>query len=209
MIVICLRLKQLNLAESLFHSFSVLVIYYTCPCPCPVCNDFQFLLAWIPCLYIGKLPCLTLFFFSLLSGPLFFPDLLHPLLPLLLRDDRRAVVSLGLGKGSGHNRRAFGADGCADGHEEAVENVSACDYRQAFHTAYPKVAAEPSMYWPSVLIMPLGPGPKRMMLVAPKMKPMIRPTAMESQYRAILYAHMPVLTAAHHTTHLHYEGISF
>ena len=42
---------------------------------------------------------------------------------------------------------------------------------------YPKVAAEPTMYWPSVRIMPLGPGPKRMMLVAPKMKPMTRPTA--------------------------------
>lgn len=24
---------------------------------------------------------------------------------------------------------------------------------------YPKVAADPSMYWPSVLSMPLGPGP--------------------------------------------------
>ena len=43
--------------------------------------------------------------------------------------------------------------------------------------AYPNVAADPSIYWPSVLSMPLGPGPKRMMFVAPKMNPMISPTA--------------------------------
>jgi len=33
--------------------------------------------------------------------------------------------------------------------------------------AYPKVAADPIMYWPSVRIIPLGPGPKRTMLVNP------------------------------------------
>jgi hypothetical protein len=32
---------------------------------------------------------------------------------------------------------------------------------------YPNVAAEPAMYCPSVRIIPLGPGPNRMMLVAP------------------------------------------
>jgi hypothetical protein len=40
----------------------------------------------------------------------------------------------------------------------------------------PKVAADPIMYWPSVRSIPLGPGPKRTMLVNPKMKPMINPT---------------------------------
>lgn len=33
--------------------------------------------------------------------------------------------------------------------------------------AYPKVAAEPIMYWPSVLSIPFGPGPNRTMLVNP------------------------------------------
>jgi hypothetical protein len=33
--------------------------------------------------------------------------------------------------------------------------------------AYPKVAADPIMYWPSVRSIPLGPGPKRTMLVNP------------------------------------------
>lgn len=33
------------------------------------------------------------------------------------------------------------------------------------------------MYWPNVLIMPLGPGPNLIMFVAPKMNPMISPTA--------------------------------
>lgn len=42
---------------------------------------------------------------------------------------------------------------------------------------YPNVAAEPPMYVPSVRRSPLGPGPYLMMVVAPNMKPMIRPTA--------------------------------
>jgi hypothetical protein len=33
------------------------------------------------------------------------------------------------------------------------------------------------MYCPSVLNMPFGPGPKRTIFVAPKMKPIMRPTA--------------------------------
>ena len=52
---------------------------------------------------------------------------------------------------------------------------------QLYAPSYPNVAAEPSMYWPRVRIMPLGPGPYLMMFVAPKMKPMIRPTAVEYQ----------------------------
>jgi hypothetical protein len=46
--------------------------------------------------------------------------------------------------------------------------------------AYPNVAADPSMYWPSVRSMPRGPGPWVMMLYDPKMKPIQRPTADQS-----------------------------
>jgi hypothetical protein len=34
---------------------------------------------------------------------------------------------------------------------------------------YPKVAADPIIYWPSVRSIPFGPGPKRTMLVNPEM----------------------------------------
>ncbi len=34
-------------------------------------------------------------------------------------------------------------------------------------TAYPNVAPEPSIYWPSVLITPLGPAPYLMMFTEP------------------------------------------
>lgn len=37
------------------------------------------------------------------------------------------------------------------------------------------------MYCPRVRSMPFGPGPKRIMFVAPKMKPMISPTARRCQ----------------------------
>lgn len=37
------------------------------------------------------------------------------------------------------------------------------------------------MYCPSVLIMPFGPGPYLMMFVAPKIKPIINPTAARYQ----------------------------
>lgn len=52
--------------------------------------------------------------------------------------------------------------------------------------AYPNVAAEPSMYWPNVLNNPFGPGPYRMMFVAPKMNPMMRPTAVENPCQIVL-----------------------
>ena len=79
-----------------------------------------------------------------------------------------------------------------------------------FPRAYPKVAAEPSMYWPRVLIMPLGPGPKRMMLVAPKMKPMTRPTARSIVSREYIFgSHSARRTAAHHATHLHCQAVSY
>jgi hypothetical protein len=35
-------------------------------------------------------------------------------------------------------------------------------------TAYPKVAPEVAMYWPSVRIIPFGPGPNLIMFVAPE-----------------------------------------
>lgn len=162
------------MAESFLNSFSGLVIYYTCFCLA------HYKLLIFPSFFAGD-PVYTMAVCLgfLLDTCLFFPDLLHPLLPLLLHNDGRTVVGLSLSKGRCKNRRAFGADGGADGHEEAVEVVSACSFRMTPYRTYPKVAAEPSMYWPRVLIMPLGPGPKRMMLVAPKMKPMIRPTAVK------------------------------
>lgn len=51
---------------------------------------------------------------------LLFPNLLHPLLPLLPGNDCGSVVGVGLGEGCGHDGRALSADGCADGHEESV-----------------------------------------------------------------------------------------
>lgn len=43
--------------------------------------------------------------------------------------------------------------------------------------AYPNVALDPSIYCPSVRIGPCAPAPNLMIFVAPKMKPMMRPTA--------------------------------
>jgi hypothetical protein len=51
---------------------------------------------------------------------LLFPALLHPLRPLLPRDDWGTVVGVCLSESGGHNWRALGADCCADGHEESV-----------------------------------------------------------------------------------------
>lgn len=88
---------------------------------------------------------------------------------------------------------AFGADGCANSHEETANGLVSHGHG-ADVSAYPKVAAEPSMYCPNVRSIPFGPGPKRTMLVkpkpvrhghseairegvrVPKMKPMIKPT---------------------------------
>lgn len=58
------------------------------------------------------------------------------------------------------------------------ESVTGCDNSMNY---YPNVAAEPTMYCPRVRSMPFGPGPKRTIFVAPKMKPMIRPTARRGQ----------------------------
>lgn len=48
---------------------------------------------------------------------------------------------------------------------------------EAQRYTHPNVAADPSMYWPNVRSIPFGPGPYRIMFVAPNMKPMIKPTA--------------------------------
>jgi hypothetical protein len=56
-------------------------------------------------------------------------------------------------------------------------NLNAPQYPFPVLVTYPNVAAEPIIYCPSVRNMPLGPGPYRIIFVAPKMKPMINPTA--------------------------------
>lgn len=57
---------------------------------------------------------------SLETPTLLFPSLLHPLLPLLPHDDWGTVVGVSLCESCGHDGRAVGADGCADGHEESM-----------------------------------------------------------------------------------------
>jgi len=47
---------------------------------------------------------------------------------------------------------------------------------------HPKVADDATIYCPRVLSMPFGPGPKRIIFVAPKMKPIMSPTAVCDQY---------------------------
>lgn len=54
------------------------------------------------------------------SDALLFPNLPHPLLPLLPHDDRGSVVGVGLGESCGQDGRALGADRRADGHEESL-----------------------------------------------------------------------------------------
>jgi hypothetical protein len=55
-----------------------------------------------------------------LTSHLLFPDLLHPLFPLFPHDERGAVVRLSPGESCSKDRRAFGADGRSNGHEEAA-----------------------------------------------------------------------------------------
>jgi hypothetical protein len=53
----------------------------------------------------------------------------------------------------------------------AMKKLSACQRMlQSLRVcAYPKVAADPIMYCPSVRSIPFGPGPKRTMLVKPRL----------------------------------------
>lgn len=60
----------------------------------------------------------------------------------------------------------FRAYSGSNGHEEAIAVSICCS--ECPSASYPNVAAEPVIYWPSVRIIPFGPGPYRMMFVAPK-----------------------------------------
>lgn len=57
------------------------------------------------------------------------------------------------------NGRSIGTDDTADGHEEAARLLVVMWIKAKPGFAYPKVAPEPSMYCPRVLMMPLGPAP--------------------------------------------------
>lgn len=94
---------------------------------------------------------------------------------MLSWQDEGLAVGVGVGLVN-DGRGTLCADGRADRHEESKKAQQGVCVFAANRDAYPKVAAEPAMYWPRVLSIPLGPGPNLMMLVAPKMKPMMRPT---------------------------------
>jgi len=76
-----------------------------------------------------------------------------------------------------------------------MKNLSllAMSYQLGCGGACPNVAPEPSMYCPSVRIGPCAPAPNLMMFVAPKMKPMMRPTAARN------HEQVPRLTSFHLT----------
>jgi hypothetical protein len=77
--------------------------------------------------------------------------------------------------------RGVGPNNAADGHEEAGRKVSShrsgdfCLVCLGEDQTYPKVAPEPSMYCPSVLMMPFGPAPYLKMLTVPALR--VRPPA--------------------------------
>lgn len=79
-------------------------------------------------------------------------------------------------EGFGEDRGAVCPYRRSNAHEEAVNRLALCHVFRR-HLPYPKVAEEPSIYCPSVRIMPFGPGPYLIIFVAPKMKPIINPTA--------------------------------
>lgn len=71
------------------------------------------------------------------------------------------------------DRRGVGADHTADGHEEAASRcaISQCSsllLRLCTHATHPNVAPDAPMYWPKVLMIPLGPAPYRKILTVPK-----------------------------------------
>lgn len=85
----------------------------------------------------------------------------------------------------------------------AISKSTDVSQRYLRTAAYPNVAADPAIYCPSVLSMPFGPGPNLMMFVAPKMKPIMMPTAAARQ----LFVHVALSglhssrTASHHSSH--------
>jgi hypothetical protein len=95
---------------------------------------------------------------------------------LALEDDGSSVDPV---ECLGGNGRALGSDRGTNGHEEAG---GACQrmLQSPRIRAYPKVAAEPIMYCPSVRSIPFGPGPKRTMLVNPGR---VRETLRESRLK--------------------------
>ena len=66
-----------------------------------------------------------------------------------------------------HFRVGVRSDDATNGHEEAIIAISNRVSRYGRTLDYPKVAPDPAMYWPRVLIMPLGPAPYRKMLTVP------------------------------------------
>jgi hypothetical protein len=84
---------------------------------------------------------------------------------VLARQDGRSPVDPA--KRLGGNGRAVRSDGGTNSHEEAG-SIRQHTLESVAREAYPKVAADPIMYCPSVRSIPLGPGPKRTMFVKPK-----------------------------------------
>jgi hypothetical protein len=84
---------------------------------------------------------------------------------VLARQDHRSPVDPA--KRLGGNGRAVRSDGGTNSHEEA-SSIRQHTLESVALEAYPKVAADPIMYCPSVRSIPLGPGPKRTMFVKPK-----------------------------------------
>lgn len=95
----------------------------------------------------------------------------------------------------GNNWRSILSDGASNGHEKSGARISnASFFAFNYHTTYPKVAPDPTIYCPRVLITPFGPAPylmmftepitvKRMVLTSlidahsPKINPIMTPTA--------------------------------
>lgn len=66
---------------------------------------------------------------------------------------------------------------------------------------YPNVADEAIIYCPNVRSIPFGPGPNLIMFVAPNMKPIMSPTAINRQSEGVSLR-MASHTSTHHSTHL-------
>jgi len=60
----------------------------------------------------------------------------------------------------------------------AIREVESCRIVLPIDMKNPKVAPDPSIYCPRVLITPFGPAPNLMMLTEPKINPIITPTVL-------------------------------
>jgi hypothetical protein len=86
---------------------------------------------------------------------------------LSLHDEWRSLGSHECLVGDGG---CIGSDHTSDTHEEAVsggQQVSTHPTGEETDSTDPNVAPEPSEYWPSVLMMPLGPAPYLKILTVP------------------------------------------